>query len=243
MIDYTGAFEKPFIKKNLKSILIGLAFAIFQMIPFIGLFFSWTLTGFFLESTGLGKIKAGKKLPEWKTSIILPYFVKGAANTAITLIYLIPAILVFAFGAGSAVMAFLEAVPWDQMVNQTEEQMSATIQPIIQSMLPSIKSAIPFLIISAVLFIFAMYLVPMAVLTYFKDNKFKSAFDLKRVMRKAFTLRYLLILLITVVVSIILGSLIGIIPYVGKNIASFFAGVIGFSLLGQVYIELDKKKK
>jgi len=233
MVNYQEAFEKPF--SDIKKLLIGILLSIVPIISFFA-------KGFILESSGAGKTKPGKKMPEWRSFGKL--FLKGLAMFAITIIYFIPAVVVFIFGAGTAILNVLSAIPIEEITEAgTEKAMNDVILPAIQAALPSLTTIIPMIVLSLVLALLSSYIIPMAAISYLKDNNFASSLKLKRIFKKSFTGKYFVVWIVMVLVSMILTSLLNIIPIVGLPAASFIAGIISYSLFGQVYLETEKTKK
>jgi len=231
MANYTESFEKPFT--DIKKLLIGILLSI---IPII----NWFAVGFEMNCSNVGNVKT-KKLPEWGDFGNL--FIKGFFNFAITVIYILPAIILTMISAGSVIATLITKIPWDQVSNVTQQESAKLIQPVIQSSLPSIIAAIPFLIISGILFLIAIYMVPMAVLSYIENEKFSDAFNLSKVFKKSFTGKYLVAWIALTAIGMVLGSILNFIPIIGSAAAVFIVGVIGFSLFGQIYLETDQAKK
>jgi len=232
MVNYTEAFERPFT--DIKKLLIGIAFSILPII-------SWFAIGFFLECSGVGKTKAGKKMPEWKNLGSL--FLKGFISFVISLVYFALAMLVFLIGAGAAVFSLIKAIPWNQVINATSEQASAIVNPIIQDAAPSVMAALPFIITAVVLAVLAAYVLPIALLSYISGDSFNSAFKLKSIFKKAFTGKYFVAWILMIVISLLLGGILRIIPIIGQPAASFIVGVISYSLFGQIFLENEEKSK
>jgi hypothetical protein len=105
------------------------------------------------------------------------------------------------------------------------------------SILTEILKLSPLFIAGGILFLLAEFLSPIAVLNYLKKRKLSAAFEFGLVFRKSFTVKYILAVLAMVLVAIVFGSILVFIPFVGIPALSFLIGVIGYSLLGQVYKE------
>ena len=229
MVDYQTAFEKPFT--DIKKLLIGILFSIVPIINFFA-------RGFILECSGIGKNRA-KKMPEWKDFGSL--FVKGLLYFIITMIYFIPAVVVFLIGAGAAIINLANSIPWQQVMNSSEQEAVTLIEPIIENAAPSFAAALPFIIISFILALIALYILPIAVLSYIEKG-FGKAFALKSVFRKAFTGKYFIAWILMILVNLILTNLLKIVPIAGVPAAVFISGVIAYSLFGQVYMETESIK-
>jgi len=231
MVDYQSAFEKPFT--DIKKLLIGILFSIVPIINFFA-------RGFILECSGLGKTKPSKKMPEWKDFGSL--FVKGLLYFIITIIYFIPAVAVFLLGAGAAIANLATSMPWQQIANLSEQEAVDIMQPIIQNAVPSFAAALPFIIISVILALIALYVLPIAVLSYIEKD-FGNAFSLQNIFKKAFTGKYFVAWILMILINLILTNILNIVPIVGVPAAVFISGVIAYSLFGQVYMETGAKKR
>ncbi|MEM2956139.1 MAG: DUF4013 domain-containing protein [Candidatus Pacearchaeota archaeon] len=233
MVDYTSAFEKPFT--DIKKLIIGILFSILPII-------NWFAVGFILECSGVGKTKPSKKMPEWKNFGNL--FIKGFFNFLISIIYFLPAIIIFIVGVGSLMVQLLTLLSLEDISNAaTDEAKMALISPIIDNLRPLLINAIPFIIFSTLLFLVAIYVIPIAVLSYLQENNFSGAFKFKRIFKKAFTGKYFVAWILMAFIGILFSIILGLIPYVGSAIYSFIIGVISFSLFGQVYLETEIQKK
>jgi len=210
-VNYEEAIKKPFT--DIAKLIIGI---ILSFIPIIW----WFAKGFILESSGLGKIKPSKKMPEWDNWGYL--FIKGLVSDIILVIYAIPAILIFVIAAG----VFLGPLIQSAMTGGEAAIASQVMSTLIQSA--------PLIIVSAILFLIALYLTPIAVLNYLKSKKFSEAFNFSKITKKAFTGDYFINWLIVGVISTIVTFILLIIPWFGPRIAFFITGVIAYSIYGQV---------
>jgi hypothetical protein len=236
MVNYEEAIRKPF--SDLAKLVIGI---VLSVIPII----HWIAKGFILESSGVGKTKPSKNMPEWKDWGDL--FVKGLLSDIIFLIYAIPAILVFILGAGLTIMSlmsgFLGTMMTQEMINQiqTGEAPPEVINQIISQnwmmILPTLMALAPVMLLALILLLFAFYLRPIATLNYIKSKKFSEAFDLSLVFKKAFTGNYFVVWLVATLITVIAMAILMFIPVLGRAIAVFVSGVIAFTLYGQVYRE------
>ena len=232
MVDYKEALEKPFT--DFRKLLIGVLLSI---IPII----NWFAVGFEMTCSNVGRIKS-KKMPEWKDFGDL--FKKGFFNFAIAFIYFIPSVLILVLSAGKIFLNALNTIPLQQLqAAATDEARAAILQPIIQGMVPSLISVLPLVIIALLLSILIIYIIPIAVLSYLENERFSDAFKIKEIFRKAFTGKYFVMWLLVMVLSALINGLFRIIPYIGDAISAFIIGVIAFSLIGQVYLELSEKQK
>lgn len=241
MVNYGEAIKKPFT--DLTKLVIGIVLSI---IPII----NWFAQGFILESSGLGKTKPSKKMPDWKNWGSL--FFKGFVSYVIAFIYAIPAVLVFIIGAGftfiSLMNTYLGTVIPKELLSSVvagETSPKAIGELISQNWalaLPTLISLAPILLLGATLLLLAVYLTPAAVLNYLKNNKFSKAFDLNLVFKKAFTVKYFAVWIIGGIIVIVVTGILNLIPVIGNAMGFFITGVIVYSLFGQAFREIKSKK-
>ncbi|MEK6923162.1 MAG: DUF4013 domain-containing protein [Nanoarchaeota archaeon] len=79
----------------------------------------------------------------------------------------------------------------------------------------------------------AYYFIPAALLNYAAKGKFNAAFDFNAINKKVFTGKYALAWTIGVVYSVLLISILNVIPYIGIIIGGFIGSVTMYSLIGQ----------
>ena len=215
MVDYLYAFKRPF--ENWKTLIIGVIIGIISTMTFgiIGLF----LTGFGIFSAK--EIFANRTaLPEWKNWLQL--LIDGIQSAIIGIIYFIPAIIFFAAGAIAALSTILQFGAIASTGNIT--QISGLIGQFL-------AAAGPLFLVGMILAIPAILALPMG-LSFFAKEGFGSAFHFKRIVKKCFTGKYIISLIVILVFGIIyaiIGSIITLIfflfPYVGSLIS---AGLIGY---------------
>lgn len=223
-INYEEAIKKPFT--DIAKLIIGIVLSIVPIIH-------WLAKGFVLECSGLGKTKPSKKMPEFKNWGSL--FIKGLASDIILLIYTIPSILVFLVGAGST-MGTLGTLTGSILATaSTQEELSQLFSQNWYLALPLLVKLAPIMIVGFILLLIALYLTPIAVLGYVKTKKFSEAFNLNKVTKKAFTVDYFVVWIIALILTGIITAILLIIPWFGQSIAFFIAGVISYSLYGQIY--------
>jgi len=222
MVDYIKAIKRPFldIKKS------GLA-ALLVWIPIV----NFLTYGYFLECAKLSLNKQ-KELPEWGN--LSDKFVKGLLFIAIKIIYAIPLIIIS--------LVFMGNIIKDGLINesfirsiQTGNGM-AVIQKMIGMMLePNIVGIFVFAIIVGIL---VSYLIPMAVMFYVTNWKFKDAFNFKEIYKKVLTKEYFSAWILVSAYSVLLMSVGNFIPLIGGIIASALAGITGYTVFGEVYREI-----
>jgi len=223
-VDYEQAIKKPFT--DITKLIIGIVLSIIPIVH-------WLAKGFILECSGMGKTKPSKKMPEFKDWWHL--FVKGLASDVILLIYLIPAILVFTVGIGTAMGSLGTLVASFITPTGTPGETSELFSQYWYLALPTLVKVAPIMLVGFILLLIAFYLTPVAVLQYLKTKKFGEAFNLNKVTKKTFTGDYLVVWIIAAVLTGITTFILSIIPVVGPRIAFFVAGVISYSLYGQIF--------
>jgi hypothetical protein len=235
VVNYEESIKKSFT--DFGKLIIGI---ILSIIPIV----NWIAQGFIIESSGIGKNKPSKNMPEWKN--ISDYFIKGLLSYVIILIYSIPAILVLSVSigylVGSLIPAFTGILPAGFMSSVMTGQIAREeIRQLVSQnwmlILPTIIRVFPLILLGLFLLLVATYLSPIAILNYLKNRKFGKAFDLKSVAKKAFTGQYFIAWIVAGLITIVLRTILAFIPFVGPAIAYFVSGVIAYSLFGQVYRE------
>ncbi len=235
MVDYIASLKRPFL--DFKKLIIGILLSIIPIISFIA-------KGYYLESSGITKTKVPlDELPKWTKFWSL--FIKGLLSSIISIIYLIPSILLIVIGVllmGAS--QFFNTIN-DIVSNSLMESSSNSAQLFetllkenLNVLMPFLIKLAPFLIIAVLLAILAAYLIPIAILNYLSNNKFSKAFNFSIIFKKAFTSKYLGAWFLAIIISLIISSVLNIIPFVGGSIAFFITGVISYSIFGQVYKEV-----
>ncbi|MFH0929038.1 MAG: DUF4013 domain-containing protein [Candidatus Aenigmatarchaeota archaeon] len=241
MVNYESAIKKPFT--DVAKLIIG---AIVSIIPIV----NWIATGYALESSGLGKTKTSKKMPEWKN--IGNLFIKGFASYVIGFVYALPALIVFVAGAGFAATSLMNSyvgtvIPQDMISSLIAGETSPEVVAQLVSQnwylaIPTLVTLAPILLAGAILMIIARFVTPMAVLNYLKNKSFTKAFDIGTVSKKAFTMRYFTVWIVAAIVTFVATLLLSLIPWVGAPIAVFVSGVITYSMYGDVYRETKARR-
>jgi hypothetical protein len=232
MVDFGKAFQRPFLDG--KSLLLGI---ILSIIPVINLF----ARGYILEATGLTKRKlAFDKLPKWDNWGIL--FVRGIIALVITVIYHIPAAIVFLVGAAAAAGTVLTALFASGGIAEIMKMTSADaiLAQLLSNgaIITSLLALGPVLTIAAILGVLARYLVPMAILNYLANDSFGSSFAFGKICQKAFTGQYFMVWLVSIFTGIVGVMVLGFIPLVGHGMAAYLVGMITFTLFGMAYKEI-----
>jgi len=234
---YEEALMKPFT--DLKKLAIGIILSIIPIVNFT------ITTGFAMESSGLGKAKASSKMPEWKEWSYL--FMKGLGAFVIKAIYMIPAIAFIAVGVGVAVSDIVGAMVGTvspQMLGQAVGSQVAANSQLAQlfaqnwmTLLPGLLAAAPVIAVGILLALLASFFSPIAVLNYLSKRNFSAAFDFGVIMRKSLTSTYVMAWLTMLVVSMVVGAVLGFIPVLGQAIAAFLLSVMSYGLYGQAFKE------
>jgi hypothetical protein len=235
MVNFEEALKKPFT--DFGKLILGI---ILSIVPIV----NWIAQGFIIESSGLGKNKPSKKMPEWKD--LGDYFVKGLLSYIIIFVYAIPAIIVsvaaIGYSAVSLTTAFMGVMPEGFMSammagNLPKEQVGQFFSQNWVLAMPTLMAVAPLIILGLVLLLAAVYLSPVAILNYLKNKRFGKAFDFSFVTGKAFTVKYFIVWLIAGIIALVLKVILAFIPFVGPAIAFFVSGIIVYTLYGQAFRE------
>jgi len=230
MVDWNVSIKKPFL--DIKNLLIGIVLSILPII-------SWFATGYALECSGLTKKKISlDKSPEWSDWGNL--FVRGLLATVISIIYFLPALLLFITGAFSALAVVFSHINWSDLFNGNSAAVSQTLSQNWTVIAPAIIAALPFIFLAVILALFAYYVIPAALMNFLNYNNFGKAFSLGEIFRKAFTSKYFVAWLLVLVIMVVISAVLSWIPYVGPAAASFIISVISYTVYGQVYREIKK---
>ncbi|MFH1455365.1 MAG: DUF4013 domain-containing protein [archaeon] len=203
MVNYNEAFKRPFT--DIKSLIIGCLLNILPIINFFAI-------GYILKSTDtLFSKRKNFAMPVWTDWGNL--FVKGLVAFVIAIIYMIPALILFAFAAASTGFAAITATDLSTM-----GLASFGILGII-GMIVSLAMA---------------YIIPSAVLSYQMGGAFGAAFTVN-VFKKAFNGAYAIPWIVGMLFTIVLTGVLGFIPVIGSAIAGYIGYVVLLSLLAQDY--------
>lgn len=232
-MDFTKAFKKPFT--DMKKLGIGVVLSIFPVI-------SWFARGFTFECSGLGKARKSDNMPEWKDWGDL--FFKGFVSRLLAFIYMLPAAALAFMGAGKFFFSIImPCFPSNFPFIQGHFDPGPCIeQSLMGGGFGHLLGLAPYILLSFLLMLLALYLLPIAILNFIKTDKFGSAFELSKIARMAFSGDYFVLWLITHIVAVILGLLLMVIPFFGPVFAFFVVNVFAYTLYGEVYRDLSKKK-
>ncbi len=230
MVNWSASIKRPFL--DIKNLLIGLILSILPVVR-------WFAQGYALEHSGLTKKKVPiDKSPEW--SDWGGMFVRGLLASLISIIYLLPAILMFLLGAFSLLSIIFSVIGWSALVKGDSAVISQIIEQNWNLILPALMVSLPFILMAIVLAIFAEYLIPAAQMNFLHFNSFNKAFSFREVFSKAFTSKYLVAWLLVLLIAIVVGLVLGWIPFVGNAAVFFIGSVIAYTVYGQVYKEIKK---
>ena len=215
MIDYVEAIKRPF--SDFQKYAIGVLLYILPIISLLSL-------GYIIESAKLS-IRRKNELPEWKDFGRL--FITGLLTFIISFVYFIPLFIILLVGLGAK--SFFQNFAY-----------LATTQDMLD--IKTVFSTLgPLVFLLVFLAILAVYLFPAAVLIFADTKKFGHAFNLGRVFEVAFSREYPGPWIIGIFIMVVLGAILGSIPYIGPAISSFTGGMIFYTILGQAYSVIRNK--
>ncbi|MBN2094685.1 MAG: DUF4013 domain-containing protein [Candidatus Aenigmarchaeota archaeon] len=209
MVDFTKAIKRPFSDFN--KLLIGIVLNIVPIINFIAI-------GYQLNCA---KSAMGRKfdLPEWKDWGNL--FIKGLLSLAIAFIYMLIPLGIMAVAGGAMLVSIFTSIATGASVNSG-----------------ALLGAGMGMAFGAVLLLFALYILPMAIMKYVAADRFGSAFGIGEVLRKAFSVKYLVSWLVASIYGLLIVGVLSLVPIIGPFIGSFIAGLTAMTIFGQTYSEL-----
>jgi hypothetical protein len=234
MVDFIKALKRPF--SDINKFLIG---TILGMIPIV----NFTVIGYTLVCTGFTKEKVNRDgLPEWKNYGDL--FMKGLVATIIGIILSLPAALILlgTFGSFfiSPVLSMLfggfSIDTWNNLITGriTEIQIQNWFAQNWTKIMPFFISALPFLLLGAVLALLTLYIMPGTVLGWLKEDRFSAAFSWKN-LKKTLTMDYLVNRIVVGLLVMITSALLGWIPFIGSGITMYVTGVFSYTVLAEVF--------
>lgn len=219
MTDYGRAIKRPFT--DVKTLIIGIVLsylAILLQPVLIGIIPAFLLAGYYLRSAETAS-RRDFILPEFKDWGGL--LVKGIVFTIITIVYMIPALIVFILSAGLS----FGAVAGGLMSGNTTSLAAAG-----GGMLAGMGIGF----VGLILAIIAAYLLPIAVIRYAVEGSFGAAFHLGTVIHKALSVKYFVTWLVMGVFVSILAMIIGFV----FGLLVFPAMAAYYTAIGEVYPEV-----
>lgn len=221
MINYGIALKKPF--SDLRKSALGLSLSIVAfMLPYfafgnamlasvlslIAFFVGLLVTGYYAR-VAVDTMKKSHKLPAWTDWKDL--MMKGAYVTILTFLYFIPLIVIFAIVLGFP------------LPRQPEQLDFSNISALGMAAL---------LVVSLVM----SYVMPSAIMSYLKHNKFRYAFRAKEVLGKLVSKNYFSGWFVSFIYLLFVTVLFSFVPFVGMAVSNFIAGVTVMSIMAEAYI-------
>jgi len=191
---------------NFKRIVLGI---IVSAVPIL----NFAAAGYALECARTA-VNNNFELPSFKEFGDL--FMHGFFATLISLIYSIPLFILLGVFTNISMSPFLSPFRADFLVS-----------------LLGLGITTQFLI--TIVFIFTMYLIPNAILSYAFNEKVSSAFVYDRMKERSLDKNYLKNWLLVSATYVLLIAIFIQVPVVGVSIATFLASIVGLSILGEVY--------
>jgi hypothetical protein len=234
MVDFVEALKRPF--SDIQKLVIGL---LLGSIPLVNLI----VTGYTLVCTGFTKEKVEKhRLPEWGNYGDL--FMKGFVAALIGFLLFLPNTLVL-FGAFETVVTSpvvsqllggISHETWGKLFagEITEMQIEDWFSQNWTQLVPLFLSATPYLILGSVLALLASYVMPVVILGWLKADNVGSGFSWD-VVKKALTMDYLVNWIVVGIVGMIIGALLGWIPFLGNGITMYVTGVFSYTVFAEVF--------
>ncbi len=233
-IDYVEALKRPF--KDTKKLAIG---SILGAIPVV----NFAVIGYTMSSTGLTEEKVNRdSLPEWANYLDL--FKKGILAILIGITLSLPSALVLLGSAGTVIFnpaleVILGTLPFDSLndlstVQIPEAQMEHWLTQNWTEFIPLLTNAAPLLILAILLALTALYLVPIALMGWLKEDSFTAAFRWGN-LKKAMTLDYCINWLIVGYLVGIVNTLFEWIPLIGIGAAMYIGGVFSYTVFSKIY--------
>ena len=240
--DFIRAIKRPFTDFN--KLGIGI---IFLIVPIFNI-----ITGFFVKGYRLeiARTALNKKfeMPKWQNFWDL--FLKGLLSWVIMIIYILPAVILILLAVGKVLYNILLQYGLSQgfsLNNKISDQL-------IQNTLLQNSAMIPLFTAGVIIALFASYLMPIAIVRYSEKYKFKSAFDLGVIFKKAFTGSYfigiLAIIAYSIIISLISSALsLGfaainiyyltiILSLIVSSLSSFMILITSYTIVGEVYSKI-----
>ena len=233
-IDYVEALKRPF--KDTKKLAIG---SILGAIPVV----NFAVIGYTMSSTGLTEEKVNRgSLPEWANYLDL--FKKGILAILIGITLSLPSALVLLGSAGTVIFnpaleVILGTLPIDSLndlstVQIPEAQMEHWLTQNWTEFIPLLTNAAPLLILAILLALTALYLVPIALMGWLKEDSFTAAFRWSN-LKKAMTLDYCINWMIVGYLVGIVNTLFEWIPLIGMGAAMYIGGVFSYTVFSKIY--------
>ncbi|MEM7820299.1 MAG: DUF4013 domain-containing protein [Candidatus Aenigmatarchaeota archaeon] len=205
---FSDAFKRPF--QDFKSLVIGIVIMLIPIVNFIGI-------GYLLNCAK-SAVRRDYKLPVWGNWLDL--FINGIVALVIGIIYMIPAMIVFALTIGFTILS---------------GNYSALMGGNVTTLIPMLATAGIGMLVTVVVGIIFWLLGSAAIVRYAEKGNFGAAFELRAIAKKAFTGAYFAAWLVGTIYALVLGAILSFIPFLGSAIASFICGVTMMTLIAEAY--------
>ncbi|MFH0797891.1 MAG: DUF4013 domain-containing protein, partial [Candidatus Woesearchaeota archaeon] len=166
------------------------------------------VTGYYAR-VAVDTMKKHHGLPEWNDWKDL--MMKGAYMTVLTLLYAMPLIVAFAIVLG---------FPLPQQPEQLDLSKISGVG----------------LTALLVLSLIVSYIIPSAIMSYLKHDKFRYAFRAREVFGKVVSKNYFLGWIVSFAYLLLVMILFSFVPYLGSPISNFISGVTVMSIMAEAYV-------
>jgi len=196
------------LKRPFSDLTKLLIYIVISIIPIVNIISS----GYLLDVAQTA-MKRQKKLPEFKDYGRL--FVEGLKVIVISVIYAIPAIIVAVLAGASAWVSYGFGLS------------SAAAGLGILGM-----------IVAAIIALIMIYMGTGAILNYADKRKLSEAFNFGAISKKVFTSKFFAGWILSIVISGIIGFVLGFIPLIGRLLGAGIGGIFYMSVMGEIYSEI-----
>lgn len=240
MVSLGVAIKRPF--QDIKTAIVGI---ILGMIPIVNLL---TIPGFALRNAKRS-LEGDDSLLGWGDwgDII----VKSIIAIVIGIIYALPVIILGLILLGSLIFTLLGTFYSMQSTTgyatlfplATGAQLNSNAMAQIGA---AIGSMLPAAILLAVIALFIVFILPMAIMHWLKNDDLGAAFRLGSVIKKSFTGPYIIAWIFSIVITVVLSIVVWIlasVPYagtlIGGGLSFYVSSVTEYTLFAQAYRELE----
>lgn len=210
MVEYMAHIKKPF--SDIKTLVIGTVIGIIPIVSLLN-------TGFGLVSAN-NYLSGNKSLAEWKTDSIVDMLTKAIMSIIVSFVYLLPAMIVFGIVFGGSALSILGGGD-------------------VGAIYGTIAVLGLFGILGALLVFVGLLMIPMALMNMLK-NGFGAAFSFGTVLKKVFTGKYIVTIIVSMVYMFVLAILFGvlsIIPIIGSLVGIGLMSFLGNATVMPMYAE------
>lgn len=212
LVDFANAIKKPFT--DVKTLVIGV---IVGAIPILSLL----TTGYGLR-TAEKTLEGKKEAVDWFEDLG-GLIIKTVMSIIISFIYLLPALIVFVVAGLQVITSLFTAGAGGAMDAK-----------FLSTLLAALGPAIGMFLIGLLLLLIAAFLLPSAYVNYVKNKGFGSAFSFGIVLKKAFSINYIVSWIVGIIWMFVLAVImmvLSIVPVIGTLIGAglmTFAGTTAF---------------